>query len=397
MSARIASLEASLEMEKKLRESLIQAKSDSETQLRNAFATLSTEALQQNNRQFLDLAQEKMQQFSMSSKLELKAREEAVDALIKPIRETLENTTKQIRSMEQDRIKSHADLNRHLESLLSSQQQLQGETRNLVNALRRPEVRGQWGEMTLKRLVELSGMVAHCDFYEQAHVQGENGALRPDMIIRMPGERIVIVDVKTPLDAYLNATEAADEATRATQLDRHTRNVRERIQELAGKAYWQQFEQSPDFVVLFIPGEHFLSAALERDPALLEQAMAKKVILATPTSLVALLRAVAFGWNQQAVTENAREIQRLGAELYKRLQTFTSHLGKLGRSLGSSLDHYNRAVGSFERQVLSGARKFQDMGIKGDAGIDGLEPLDKVARTLTTRTETNHGNEKDPS
>ncbi|MBI1195659.1 MAG: DNA recombination protein RmuC [Gammaproteobacteria bacterium] len=371
-----ATLEAERQAERERRATLEQTQGE----FSQLFANLSNKALQDNNKQFLALAQEKMAQFNIQSKGELEKREQAVEAMIKPIREILDKTAEQMQTMERNRVETHTAISKHLESLIASQQMLQGETRNLVQALRRPEVRGQWGELTLKRLVELAGMVNHCDFYEQTHVTGESGAIRPDMIIRMPGERIVIVDVKTPLDAYLSATEAADETRRQEQLNRHAKKVRERVQELAGKAYWQQFEQSPDFVVLFIPGEHFLSAALERDTSLLEDALAKKVILATPTSLVALLRAVAFGWNQQAVTENARDIQRLGAELYKRLLTFTGHIAKLGKSLGSSLDSYNNAVGSFERNVLSGARKFTELGIQSKTEIDSLEPLDKMAR-----------------
>ena len=375
-----AALKATLDAERQAERERKTAQERTQTELSQMFANLSNKALQDNNRQFLELAQEKMAQFSIQSKGELEKREQAVEAMVKPIREILDKTAEQMQSIERNRVETHTAISKHLESLVASQQTLQGETRNLVQALRRPEVRGQWGELTLKRLIELAGMVSHCDFYEQTHVPGESGAIRPDMIIRMPGDRIVIVDVKTPLDAYLSATEAPDEARRQEQLNRHARKVRERVMELAAKAYWQQFEQSPDFVVLFIPGEHFLSTALERDPSLLEDALSKKVILATPTSLVALLRAVAFGWSQQAVTENARNIQRLGADLYKRLLVFTGHLGKMGKSLGGSVENYNKAVGSFERQVLSGARKFTELGIQSKSEIDPLEPLDKTAR-----------------
>jgi DNA recombination protein RmuC len=251
-----------------------------------------------------------------------------------------------------------------------------------VQALRRPEVRGQWGELTLRRLVELAGMVQHCDFYEQEHTATETGAIRPDMIVRMPGGREIVVDVKTPLDAYISAFEAPDDATRRQHLERHSRKVRERVQELAGKAYWSQFKRSPDFVVLFIPGEQFLGAALDHDPGLLEEALSKKVILATPTSLVALLRAIAFGWNQQAITENAERIRDLGEDLYKRLTTFGDHLAKVGRQLGGSLEAYNKAVGSYERQVLPGARKFTELGISGAKTLDTPEQIEQGVRRL---------------
>ena len=232
-------------------------------------------------------------------------------------------------------------------------------------------------------LSELAGMVEHCDFYEQEHTPTDEGAIRPDMIVRMPGGREIVIDVKTPLDAYLNAIEATDDVTRQQALEHHSRKMRERVLELAGKAYWKQFKNSPDFVVLFIPGEHFLSAALEQNPGLLEEALSKKVILATPTSLVALLRAIAFGWNQQSITKNAEKIRDLGEDLYKRIATFTNHLAKLGSHLSSSVDNYNKAIGSFERQVLSGARKFTDMGIKATKPLEQLEPLDKSVRQIT--------------
>ena len=285
-----------------------------------------------------------------------------------------------IRVMEHERKEAYGALTHHLESMSQAQQALQGETRNLVKALSRPEVRGQWGEMTLKRLAELAGMVEHCDFYEQEHTQTAEGALRPDMIVRMPGNREIVVDVKTPLDAYLSAVEATDEKERETHLLRHSKNVRKRVQELATKGYWNQFQHAPDFVVLFIPGDQFLSAALDNDHALIEDAMQKKVILATPTSFVALLRAVAYGWRHEALTENAEVIRQVGEELYGRLSTFADHLGRTGKSLNSSVQHFNKAVSSFNSRVIPGARKFTEMGISAKKDVESIEQIETVTR-----------------
>ena len=234
--------------------------------------------------------------------------------------------------------------------------------------------------MTLKRLAELAGMVEHCDFFEQETRSGPEGAMRPDMVVRMPDDRELVVDAKTPLDAYLSAVEAENTEERAEHLRRHARKLRERMRELASKAYWSQFKHSPDFVVLFVPGDQFLSAALEQDVALLEDAMSNKVILATPTSIIALLRAVAFGWRQQVLAENAEKIRELGEELYRRLASFTDHLARLGKGLGSSVDYYNKAVGSLERQVLPGARKFTELGIHSKRPVEEPGPLEQTPR-----------------
>ena len=350
--------------------------------LGSTFADLSGQLLRNNSEQFLKLAQEKLKQFNIEAQNDLGKKEQAIEHLLKPMRETLEKTEKQLHALERDRKEAYGSITKHLESMLQTQQLLQNETRNLSQALRRPEVRGQWGELTLKRLVELAGMVQHCDFFEQEHTTTETGTIRPDMIVRMPGDREIVVDVKTPLDAYLSAIESRDDKEREQFLNHHARKVRERVRELSGKAYWNQFDKSPDFVVLFIPGDQFLSAALDKSPDLLEYALQQKVILATPSSLIALLRAVAYGWNQQAVAENAEQIRTLGIDLYKRLSTFTTHLARVGKQLSSSVDNYNSAVGSFERQVLSGARKFTEMGIKtSDQGIEAPQAIEKLVRT----------------
>lgn len=375
-------LTTTLELEKRNSEEKIETLEKARAQLAETFSNLSNQALKNNNEEFLKLARENLKQFHVQADNSLASREKHIEQMIKPIRETLQKTEQQMREIEKERKEAYGALNKHLESMARAQEHLQGETRNLVQALRRPEVRGQWGEMTLRRVVELAGMVEHCDFYEQEHTRTEAGAVRPDMIVRMPDGREIVVDVKTPLDAYLSAAEAPDEATRATELDRHARKMRERVRELSAKAYWSQFRHAPDFVVLFIPGEQFLSAALERDRDLLEDALRQKIILATPTSFVALLRAVAYGWRQEALAENADKIRDLGEELYKRLATFTEHLGRLGKSLGTSVEHYNKAVGSLERQVLPSARKMDEMGIRSKKPVEDLDPLDKNVRKL---------------
>ncbi len=351
-------------------------------QLSDNFNALAGEALKHNSTEFLKLAQENLKAFQVQAQGDLTQKEKAVENLVKPIREALDRTEQQIRRMEQERKEAHGALSKHLETMAESHRLLQGETRNLVQALRRPEVRGQWGEMTLKRLAELAGMVEHCDFYEQQQVQSEGGALRPDMVVRMPDGREIIVDAKTPLDAYLTAVEAKTDADRDQALTHHARKVRERVKELSGKNYWQQFKNTPDFVVLFIPGDQFLSAALERDRSLLEDALAAKVILATPTSFVALLRAVAYGWRQEALAENAEHIREVGEEMYARLATFAEHLGKVGKSLDSGVNAYNKAVGSFDTRILPSARKFVEMGIRHKKPVDELPPLERSPRPL---------------
>lgn len=357
-------------------------------QLEDTFKSLAGDVLKSSSSEFLKLAETNFKTLHTRASGDLQQREKAVENLVKPIREALEKTDQQIRRMEKERDQAFGSLTQHLKFMARAQEQLQGETRNLVKALSRPEVRGQWGELTLKRLAELAGMVEHCDFDQQRSVDTESGRQRPDMIVRMPGGREIIVDAKAPMDAYLGAVEATDDTTRAGEIQRHARNVRDRVRELAGKAYWQQFQQSPDFVVLFIPGDQFLSAALEVDPRLLEDAMVDKVVLATPSSLVALLRAVAYGWRQETLAENAEQILGLGEELYDRLSTFADHLGKLGSHLRRSVDSYNSAVGSFDSRVLPGARKFSEMGMRRKKDLPEPEPVERLPRPVQGEADT---------
>ena len=370
-------------IEKERYKEKLQAIEESRKQLEQSFSILSQQALKSNNENFLLLAKENLSKYQNKAEANLEQKEKAIESVLKQIYETLKQTENQIQSIEKERKESFGSLSQHLKLINESQTSLRKETQNLVQALRRPEVRGQWGELTLKRIAELAGMVNHCDFYEQIQSENSESRIRPDMVIRMPDQRELIVDAKTPLDAYLTASQATDEDEKLNALLRHARNVRERMRELSSKAYWNQFTNSPDFVVLFIPGEQFLSAALEQDPQLLEDALKNKVILATPTSIIALLRAIAFGWRQQAVAKNAEKIRELGEDLYHRLATFTEHLQKLGKHLNSSVDQFNRAAGSLDKQVLKGARKFSELGIEEKKPISELRIVENAVKTYT--------------
>ncbi len=351
--------------------------------LSNAFDQLADKSLQNNSENFLRLAGESLGKHQALARNELSEREKAIQNLVKPIAEALSKTEQQILEMEKARQHAFGNIDQQLKSMTVGQQKLETETRNLVNALRRPQVRGQWGEMTLRRLAELAGMVEYCDFYEQESSERGDARQRPDMVIRMPEKRVLVVDVKTPLEAYLAAMEATDEAERERELDRHARHVSQRVAELSRKAYWDQFQRSPEFVILFIPGEQFLAAALDREPDLQEKAMQQKVLLATPTSFVGLLKVVAYGWRQVALADNAEKIRDLGEELYGRLSVFGNHLSKIGRQLGGSVDAFNAAVGSLERSVLPSARRFREMGVQARNEVPDLTPVEKAPRKLT--------------
>ena len=356
--------------------------------LTEAFSEISNRSLQANSDTFLKLARQNLETHQEKAKRELSEREKAVENLVKPIRDALDASQKQISELEKSRSEAYGGIKSQLEEMQLAQKSLTQETQNLVKALRRPEVRGRWGEITLRRLVELAGMVEHCDFVEQAHTVTEGQVIRPDMIVKMPDQRHLVVDVKTPLDAYLEAVEAQDDAQRKLGLERHAKNVRAHIRMLSTKAYWEQFDESPEFVILFIPGDQFLSAALAEEPDLIEYSLSRQIILATPTSFVALLKAVAYGWRQLALADNAREIRVLAEDLYGRLGTFVTHMNRVGRQLGSSVENYNKAVGSLERSVLPGARKFKELGVHGNKDIEKLESLEPVPRTMIEGNDT---------
>jgi DNA recombination protein RmuC len=385
-------LRARLKTEEAVSAERDQALARAREQLQGVFGELARDSLQSNSEVFLQLARERLTRQQLDASQALKERETAIESLVQPIREALAKTEAQIQAIERDRIDSFATIKTQMEVLASGQNLLSRETRNLVTALRRPDVRGQWGEITLRRLVELSGMTSHVDFTEQQHLATESGAIRPDMIVHMPEQRDIIVDVKTPLDAYLAAVEAQDDEERGAQLRRHAQIVGARVRELSSKQYWSQFERSPDFVVLFLPGDQFLSAALQENPGLIDDSLRQNVMLATPTSLVALLKAVSYGWKQTVLADNAAEIRRLGEDLYKRLAVFGEHLGKLGKSLGSSVDSFNKAVGSLEQQVLPAARRFPELGMRVNREIEPIEPVASLTRTPRSATV-----EQDPS
>lgn len=393
----MAELETRIKSQEALQHERDAAYEAANSRLTSAFSELANKSLQANSENFLRLAEQNLGVQQEKANRALGEREQAVENLVKPIREALKQSQQQIAELEKSRSEAYGSIRAQLETMQLSQKSLAQETKNLVSALRRPEVRGRWGEITLRRLVELAGMVEHCDFYEQVHTTDGDNIIRPDMIVRMPNQRELVVDVKTPLDAYLEAVEAPDDQKRQAALERHARNVREHIRKLASKTYWNQFSQSPDFVILFIPGDQFLSAALNEDPNLIDSALSQQIILATPTSFVALLKAVAYGWSQVALTENAEEIRRLAADLYGRLTTFVGHLNKLGRQLSSSVESYNRAVGSLERKVLPGARKFVELGIRPKKEIEALETLESLPRELPEITEDDKIESKTPT
>lgn len=380
-----ARLETELEGDQEHYENQLALLHEARDSLTQHFAVLSQKALRQNNSLFLRLADQnlKLQQHRANS--EIDKRHQAIDNLITPIKDALNRTEKQIQDIEKERQKSFGALSEQLQSLNTSELNLRSETQNLVNALKRPDVRGRWGEMTLKRLVELAGMVEYCDFDEQVKAHNDGNLLRPDMIVRMPDHRELIIDAKAPLDGYLSAIDAVTDDDKLTAMKRHARNLRERMKSLAGKSYWSQFKNSPDFVILFLPGDQFLSAALEQDAQLMEDSMKHNVVLATPSSLMALLRAVAFGWKQSVFSENAETIRHIGEDLYQRIATLTEHFEKLGRNLSNSVECYNKTLGSLERQLLPGARKMTELGIQQKKKIVATTPIEQTVRAPTSK------------
>jgi DNA recombination protein RmuC len=364
LMAENARLEAERDYAELRREDLHASFESAREQLGNAFSALANNALRANNTQFLRLAQSVLNQQLLRGQHELSRSETRFEDLVKPIRDTLTKTEAELQSMERARDTAFAALNEQLRRLSADHGELQKETRNLVQALSRPGVRGRWGELTLRRAVELAGMSAHCDFTEQAALTGEQGQQRPDMVVHMPGRRALVVDAKTPLDAYLTAADATEPEARKAALKRHAQQLRSRVLELSGKRYWTGLEHTPEFTVLFLPGDQFLASALEQDPSLLEQALERQVLLATPSTLIALLRAVEYGWQQARLTAHALEIRDLGAELTTRLGSLTEHLTRLGKALEQGAEAFNATVGSLERQVMPSARRFEELGIR---------------------------------
>lgn len=384
LAVRFAALEAHAAEERKGAAEKLALLEDARTQLADAFNALSADALRKNNQSFLELAKETLSAFQETAKGDLEKRQQAISEVVTPVRESLAKVDAQIKELEKSRVGAYESLQAQVKSLLETQQQLRAETGNLVKALRAPNVRGRWGEVQLRRVVEMAGMVDHCDFFEQQSVNDSNGGnLRPDLLVRLPGDKTIVVDAKAPVSAYLDSLEAAEDAAKMENLLRHAAHVRAHIEALSRKAYWEQFDPAPEFVVLFLPGEMFFSAALERDPSLIEFGAEKRVILATPTTLIALLKAIFYGWRQQKLTANAMEIAKLGRSLDSRLCTMGGHIEKLGKSLHRSVDSYNDAVASLESRVMVKARLFKDLECgSADEEIEPLNPVELVPRHL---------------
>jgi DNA recombination protein RmuC len=382
-ASRVTVVEAQLAEERKATTEKLAVLGEAQVRFSDAFKALSAEALRNNNTSFLELAKSTLEKTQEGAKGDLEKRQEAIDALVRPMRESLEKVDAKINDLEKARSGAYEALTTQVRSLAETQNYLRSETSNLVRALRSPIVRGRWGEIQLRRVVELAGMIDHCDFLEQTTVQTEEGRLRPDMIVHLPGGKTIVVDAKASLNAYLEALEAADDEGRINRLEQHAVQVRTHIEKLSRKAYWEQFESTPDFVILFLPGEMFFSAALERDPLLIEFGADKKIILATPTTLIALLRAVCYGWRQEKLAQNAREISQLGSELYKRFADLSLHFGRLGKSLNHSVEAYNKAAGNIETRVLVTARKFKELGAAPlGMEIELLPQVEQFARDL---------------
>lgn len=382
--ARLAELETRLTGERKAAEEKLALLNDAQQKLSDAFKALSSEALKSNNQAFLDLAKGTLEKFQEGARGDLEKRQKAVDELVKPIRESLEKVDGKLGEIEKARVGAYAELSTQVKGLVETHlPMLRNETANLVKALRQPTVRGRWGEIQLKRVVEMAGMIDHCDFYEQENRTTDDGRLRPDLVVRLPGGKSIVVDAKAVVSAYLEAAEAPDEETQRARLADHARQVRAHMVALGRKGYWEQFDPAPEFVVLFLPGEMFFSAALQQDPGLIEFGANERVIPATPTTLISLLKAVSYGWRQEALAHNAQEVAELGRQLYERIAVLAGHWGDVGSRLDKAVEAYNKSTATLESRVLVSARKLRDLkAAPEDTEIEAIEPVERMARAL---------------
>ncbi len=382
--AKLAELETRIAEERKASEEKLAMLDRAQASLSDAFKALSSEALKSNNQSFIELAKATLEKFQEGARSDLEKRQKAVDELVKPIRESLEKVDGKLGEIERARVGAYSALNEQLKGLVETHlPMLRNETASLVKALRQPTVRGRWGEIQLKRVVEMAGMVDHCDFVEQESRSTEDGRLRPDLVVRLPGGKSIVVDAKAPVSAYLNAVEAGDEAAQQALLVDHARQVRDHMVALGRKGYWEQFKPTPEFVVLFLPGEMFFSAALQQDPGLIEFGVNERVIPATPTTLIALLRAVAYGWRQEALAKNAQEVADLGRQLYERIAVLAGHWSDVGNRLDKAIEAYNKSVATLESRVLVSARRLRDLkAAPEDTEIEAIEPVERTARAL---------------
>lgn len=375
----LARIEAQREAELKAANEKLALLEEAKAKLQDSFKALSSEALSKNNESFLNLAKTTLEKYQDGAKSDLEKRQEAINKTVEPVGLALKAFNERVEKIEERRTQTDATLKQQLQQLAESQVQLSRTTGSLVQALRAPQVRGQWGEMQLRRTVEMAGMINYCDFEEQASVETIDGQRqRPDMIIRLPNERVVVVDSKVPLAAYLDALQSEDPDHQKERMVAHARHIRDHIKGLSAKSYWTQFDNAPEFVVLFIPNETIFSAALEQDPQLIELGVLNKVILATPTTLIALLKAIAYGWQQEAIAREAKQIAELGKELYERIGVVAGHFAKLGKSLDQSVGHYNKAISSVESRLLVTAKKFEALDSASSGSIPDVSPIEKI-------------------
>jgi len=382
LTAQVAGLNSTLQEERKTGAEKLQLLNSASAELRQAFQALAAEALSSNNESFLHLAKERLEKYQSEAKGDLEARQKAVETLVTPIKGSLADVDKQIREIEKERKQDYGALTDQVRSLLETQEQLRGETGNLVKALRAPQVRGRWGEIQLRRVVEIAGMVNYCDFVEQVSANTSDGRLRPDMIVKLPAGKNIVVDAKTPLQSYLDAVETGDENVRKAKLLDHARQVRAHMAALGSKSYAEEFQPAMDFVVMFLPGESFFSAALEQDPGLIEYGIEQRVILASPTTLISLLKAVDYGWKQERIAENAQKISNAGNELCKRLGVFMGNFNDVCKGLTGAIGAYNKAVGSLEGRVMVSVRRFADLGVENATKVPEPIPIETTPRTV---------------